>query len=199
MKLVLATRNKGKIQEIRDVLADLGIQLSSLDDCGSVAELIEKGGTLEENAMHKALTVARQLRLPALADDSGLEVDHLKGGPGVFSSRFAGDGASDEENNEKLLEALKGVPAQKRGAAFRCVMVLAMPDGRFWTAEGRCEGRIAEVPTGTGGFGYDPLFFVPELGKTFAELRPEVKNRISHRAKALIKIRRILGKIHDCS
>lgn len=194
-QLVLATKNRGKIREIRSILEDLGIKISSLDDYNQIPQITESGKTLEQNAVKKAVTVAKCLGLFALADDSGLEVDWLDGVPGVLSARFAGESATYEDNNRKLLDLLKGVPPQKRTATFRCVMALASPEGRFWTVEGECKGIIAEELRGTQGFGYDPLFIVPQLGKTFAELEPSVKNRISHRAKALRKLKDLLAEV----
>jgi XTP/dITP diphosphohydrolase len=141
-----------------------------------------------ENAMKKAIQTAQALGLPALADDSGLEVDALDGRPGVWSARYAGEGASDPSNNMKLLEEMKGVEPERRTARFRCVMVAASPDGRTISAEGSCEGMIAEEMSGEGGFGYDPLFFVPELGRTMAQLSRDEKNSISHRGKAVSEI-----------
>lgn len=186
MRLVLATRNEGKVREIREVLSGLDVELLTLSD---LPEVHEDGATFSENAKKKALKVAELTGLPALADDSGLEVDALGGSPGVRSARFAGD---DDANNRKLLELLKGVPPERRTARFRCVLALAFPDGRAYTVEGTCEGRIAEEPAGEGGFGYDPIFLVPERGLTFAQMTREEKNSISHRGRALRKLREVL-------
>ncbi len=189
MKLILATKNQGKVRELRELLQDLGIEVSSLQDVEGLPEVIEDGDSFFENAMKKARTIAEATGLMALADDSGLEVDALGGGPGVRSARFSGPGATDESNNQKLLEMLEGVPPEGRGARFRCVMVLYHPSGKWLATEGACEGLIGTSPRGTKGFGYDPVFFLPDRGKTMAELDLEEKNRISHRGKALGALR----------
>ena len=188
-KIVFASRNRGKIKEIRAMLADLGMRILSLNDFPDIPEIVEDGESFLENALKKARTVAELTGENALADDSGLEVKALKGAPGIYSSRYAGNGADDEKNIRKLLKDMKGVPPEEREAAFRCALVLYRPDGHYETFEGRWEGRIAEAPIGREGFGYDPVFFLPELGLTVAELSPEVKNRISHRAQALEKLK----------
>jgi len=197
LKLVLATRNKGKIREITEILAPHGFEVLSMDEFPDIVEAEEDGETFKENAVKKASAVCEQTGLMALADDSGLEVDCLGGFPGVFSSRFAGEGKNDEANNKKLLELLKDVPAENRTARFVCVAAVAAPDCFVYTAEGYCEGIIAEEPRGEGGFGYDPLFYLPEYGKTFAELDPEIKNRISHRARALAGALDILLELRE--
>jgi len=193
--LVLATRNPGKIKEIRETLSGLGLAFRTLSDFPDISEIHEDGTTFQENAKKKALTVARATGLPALADDSGLEVDALGGAPGVRSARFAGEGADDLSNNRKLLDLLRDVPPERRTARFRCALALAFPDGRVYTVEGTCEGRIVEDPAGEGGFGYDPLFLVLEEGRTFAQMTREEKNRISHRGRALSKLRELLSQI----
>jgi XTP/dITP diphosphohydrolase len=182
MTIVAATQNPGKLSEIVTILSGL-VEVLPL----TVPVCIDEDGqTLLENAVKKARAVAGATGLPALADDSGLEVDALDGAPGVHSARFAGEGASDAERITKLLDLMRDLPDSQRTARFCCVIAVAFPDGRVITTEGRCEGVITRHPRGTGGFGYDPVFAVPELGgKTFAELEPEVKNRISHRARAL--------------
>lgn len=197
MELVLATRNPGKVRELSQMLAPLGYEVVSLDRYPGVPEIVEDGATFKDNAVKKAATVARHTGRLALADDSGLEVDYLGGAPGVHSARFAGEGHNDRANNEKLLNLLSGVPAEKRSARFRCVVAVATPDGRVFTAEGTCEGVITTEPRGEGGFGYDPLFLVPEYGKTFGELEPAVKNRISHRGRALALAREILAGLRE--
>lgn len=197
MELVLATRNPGKVRELSQMLAPLGYEVVSLDRYPGVPEIVEDGATFKDNAVKKAATVARHTGRLALADDSGLEVDYLGGAPGVYSARFAGEGHNDRANNEKLLNLLSGVPAEKRSARFRCVVAVATPDGRVFTAEGTCEGVITTEPRGEGGFGYDPLFLVPEYGKTFGELEPAVKNRISHRGRALALAREILAGLRE--
>jgi XTP/dITP diphosphohydrolase len=188
-KLIFASRNRGKIKEIQAMLADLGIALHSLDDFPNIPEIVEDGETFLENAFKKARTVAELTGENVLADDSGLEVKVLKGAPGIHSSRYAGSEADDGKNIRKLLKAMRGVPPEGREAAFRCVLVLFLSDGHYETFEGRWEGRIAEAPRGQGGFGYDPVFYLPESGLTVAELSPEVKNAISHRARAFEKLR----------
>ena len=195
MKLVLASRNTGKIEELKALLAPLNVEVVSLRDFPDLPEVAEDGATFAENAIQKARAVAAATGLLALADDSGLEVDYLNGAPGVFSARFAGAGHDDRANNEKLLHLLAGVPPEKRTARFRCVVAIATPDGDIYTAEGACAGVITGEPRGDRGFGYDPLFFVPHLGKTFAELEPAVKNAISHRAQALAGAREILTRL----
>ncbi len=198
-KLVVATRNKGKLREIRSILADLsGLEVLSIMDFpeGTIPEVEEKGETFEENAYLKAFAVARVTGLPALADDSGLEVDALGGKPGVKSARFGGEGISDAERNEKLLALLKGVKHPHRTARFRCSMVLVVPpDFERYVTHGVCEGVIAYEPAGRYGFGYDPIFYLPEFGKTMAQLTPEQKNSISHRRRALEKMKEIIKRV----
>lgn len=195
MRLVLATKNRGKIREISELLAPLEIEILTLDDFPEIGEIEEDGDSFRENAVKKASAVCEKTGLITLADDSGLEVDYLDGAPGVISSRFAGEERDDEANNKKLLELMSGVPAKQRAARFRCVMAVAVPDGWVYTTEGTCEGVIAEEPRGEGGFGYDPLFYLPEYGKTFAELDLETKNKISHRARALAGTLDILSEL----
>ncbi len=188
-KIVLASRNWGKIKEIQAMLADPGISLLSLNDYPDIPETVEDGKNFLENALKKARAVAESTGETALADDSGLEVDALGGAPGIYSARYAGNDADDMQNIRKLLYDLKGIHTENRGAAFRCVLVLYSVDGRYEAFEGRWEGLIAEKPVGRGGFGYDPVFFLPKEGMTVAELSPEVKNRISHRAQAIAKLK----------
>ena len=171
------------------MLEGLDIALLSLNDCPACPEIVEDGDSFLENALKKARTVAERTGEVVLADDSGLEVKALKGAPGIYSSRYAGNGADDEKNIRKLLKDMEGVPPEEREAAFRCALVLYRPDGHYETFEGHWEGRIAEAPIGRKGFGYDPVFFLLELGLTVAELSPEVKNRISHRAQAFEKLK----------
>ena len=185
MDILLASRNRKKAAELRDLLSDLPVTVRSLEEFPEVAEVEEDGATFVENALKKALQAARATGLPALADDSGLEVDALGGKPGVRSARYAGEKADDRANNSKLLEALDGVPPERRAARFRCVIALALPDGEVETVEGDCRGVIHPAPRGTGGFGYDPVFYYPPLERTFSELTPEEKGRVSHRGKAL--------------
>lgn len=201
MKLVLATRNADKVREISLVLQDLPIKILSLSDYPGGPEVVEDGITFEENALKKARSVCAYTKEAALADDSGLVVEALKGAPGVLSARFAGESATYAKNNQKLLSLLEGVPSTRRAAVFVCAAVLCFPGGRVKTFKGTCKGRITEEPRGSSGFGYDPLFLVPEYGKTFAELGEGVKNRISHRAIALTKakayLRRLLREAED--
>lgn len=193
MKIVIATRNKGKAHEIKKKLADLDLEMLTLDDFLDISSPHEDGKSFRENALKKARFIAEETNIPTLADDSGLEVDALNGKPGIFSARYAGESATDDENNKKLLKELNGVPLAKRGASYKCVIVLFFPkDEEKIIVEGSCNGLIALEPKGKGGFGYDPLFFVPEYGKTMAELPTEIKNRISHRGKALSKLRKKL-------
>lgn len=187
--LVIGTKNAHKLREIRAILGDLGFELCGLDAYPGASKVVEDGATFEANAAKKALQWARELDAPVIADDSGLEVDALGGRPGVHSSRYAGEEGNDARNNAKLLAELAGVPSERRTARYRCVIALATPAGVEMTCAGSCEGRILEAPRGTNGFGYDPLFLVPEYGKTFGELSAEWKNRISHRARALAAVR----------
>lgn len=184
MKLLIATRNAHKLDEIRAILSRPGLTLVGVAEHGRpLPEVVEDADTFTGNALKKARTLCAASGLWTLADDSGLEVDAIDGAPGVYSARYAGEGAGDAANNARLLRELDDV--EDRRARFRCVLALAAPDGRDWTVEGCCEGRIARAPSGTGGFGYDPLFH-PDGGTcSFAELTPAEKNRISHRARAL--------------
>jgi len=187
-KIVFASRNRGKIEEIRALLAECGVTLQSLDDYPNLPEMSEDGNSFLENALKKARPIAELTGEMVLADDSGLEVAALDGAPGIHSARYAGDSANDEKNILKLLGDLQGVPLEEREAAFRCILVLCRPDGRYHAFDGRWEGRIAEIPAGKGGFGYDPVFYLPDQGVTAAELPAGIKNRISHRAKAAGKL-----------
>ncbi|MBI5193171.1 MAG: non-canonical purine NTP pyrophosphatase [Nitrospirae bacterium] len=239
LKIVLATKNRGKIEEIKYILKESGIadaiEIYSLSDFPDIPDIVEDGATFSENAWKKAETVAGYTGLTAIADDSGLEVDALNGAPGIYSARFAGEKATDSENIKKLLRLMEGVPKEKRGARFVCVIAVAVHgvtppplnplpqgEGRFGEIpppltgdnhnslpfkgrvrvgmgffsdannilmEGECRGVIFEVERGTSGFGYDPVFIIPEYGKTFAELGAEIKNKISHRAVALNKLK----------
>lgn len=191
--LVIATRNKNKLKEFKEILKDLQIEIRSLDDFGPTPEAIEDGRTFDENAYKKALHTAKVLGLPAIADDSGLVVDALEGAPGVYSARYAGEHASDEENLQKLLQELHG--KKNRQAHFQCVLSIAVPSGPALTYEGRCDGVILNEKRGDNGFGYDPVFYFEELGKTFAELSLEEKNRVSHRGKALNEVKSELSMI----
>ena len=183
--VVLATRNPGKVRELESLLADLPLRLQSLLDFPQIPPLPEEGESYAANATSKALTIARATGQVALADDSGLEVDALGGTPGVHSSRWLGEEATDAERNAAVLARLQLVPAEARTARFRAVVVVALRDGTVRTFEGVVEGRIADRPAGEHGFGYDPIFLVPVYGRTMAELEPAIKNVISHRAQAV--------------
>ncbi|MCC6025912.1 MAG: XTP/dITP diphosphatase [Caldimicrobium sp.] len=203
-EILIATTNLGKVREIEPMLKDLGfLEIKTLKDFSPIPPSEEKGSTFLENALEKASYYAKNFNILTLADDSGLEVEALSGAPGIHSSRFAGDKATDEENIKKLLRLLEGVPFEKRKARFVCVIVVYHPSGKWIYAEGEWQGYIAEEPRGTQGFGYDPVFLVPEynLERTAAELSKEEKNRISHRAKAIRaiipKLKEFLEKIED--
>lgn len=191
--LVIASRNLGKTLEIRDLLKDFPIKVKNLDDFGPIPEVIENGKTFDDNAYKKSSFTARILGLPAIADDSGLCVEALGGAPGIFSARYAGKNATDKENRDKLLAALKGT--KNRKAAFECVISVAVPTGAALTYEARCDGVITKQPAGENGFGYDPVFYFPLLKKTFAQLSREEKSRVSHRGKALAQIQEEFEKV----
>jgi len=191
-ELVLATRNRHKQDELAALLGNLGIRIRTLDEFPEAPEVIEDGETCEANAIKKARAIADATGFPAVADDTGLEVDALEGRPGIFAARYAGEGATYEDNYRKLLHELAGVPHERRAARFVTVAAIAFPTDGVQVARGVLEGLIAEAPSGTQGFGYDPIFVVPELGQTLAQLSAEQKNRISHRAKAFAKVREIL-------
>ncbi|RKD23856.1 non-canonical purine NTP pyrophosphatase, RdgB/HAM1 family [Ammoniphilus oxalaticus] len=185
--IVLATRNKGKIEELNGMLSEHGIVVKGLDDYPECPEIEEDGETFEQNAIKKAETVSKLLGLPALADDSGLEVDALDGQPGVYSARFAGLNATDRDNIEKLIALMSATPVDARQARFRCALAFAAPGQRTWTCSGSCEGEIVLAPRGHEGFGYDPIFYLPERDLTMAQLTEREKNKISHRGEAVRK------------
>ncbi len=191
--LVAATKNKGKIREFSGLFSGSGLHVCGLEDFGPIPAVIEDGKTFEENAVKKARFTARVLGIPALADDSGLTVKALAGMPGVYSARYAGEGAADADNNSKLLEALKG--SHQREAVFICVLAIAVPRGPALIYEGRCDGLIAEAPAGENGFGYDPVFYYPPTGKTFAQMSLEEKNKVSHRGRAMAELREETAKV----
>jgi XTP/dITP diphosphohydrolase len=193
-KLLLATNNEGKVREYKSMLRDLPFELVSLAELGIKTEVDEIGGSLEENARLKAIAFARESQLLTLADDSGLEVDALGGEPGRLSARYAGEGASDRDRVNYLLSRLKDVPEAKRSAHFRCVIAIAQPDGKVELCQGECEGVITLEPRGNFGFGYDPIFYLPGLGKTMAELTLEEKNRVSHRGRAAREASKLLRR-----
>lgn len=192
MDVVIATKNQNKIEEIKQILKDTEFRVISSNELKDLPDVVEDGLTFEENARKKALSIAKLTGRLTLADDSGLEVDALNKRPGVYSARYAGEDATPQENNKKLLKELKNVPVKKRTARFVCVIAIARPSGKVSIAEGKCEGMIAKELRGQEGFGYDPLFIIPEHNKTFAELGSDVKNQISHRAIALKKATEIL-------
>ena len=193
MQIILATHNRGKMKEMSSILVHLPVTLLTLDDFPQIGEIPETGETLKENAFIKAETVHQKTGLPALADDTGLEVDALDGAPGVHSSRYDGETATFEDNCRKMMQEMDGIPAEERTARFHTVIAFVSDSGNEWT-EGMVEGRILEKKQGDGGFGYDPLFYYPPLKKTFAELNSEQKNNISHRGKALRNFCQILEK-----
>jgi XTP/dITP diphosphohydrolase len=190
--VIVVTRNKGKIREIREALKGLRLRIHGLSDFPGVPEIDEDGKSFAENALKKARFYSKYFGKLTLADDSGLEVDALNGLPGVYSARYAGEEASSQENNRRLLREMQGLPISKRGARFKCILAMASPDGKEVTVEGSCKGRIGFREKGKRGFGYDPLFILPRRGKTMAELSLEEKNRISHRGKALKKLKRLI-------
>ena len=196
MKYVLATHNPGKLKEMSDILARFGVEVVSPGDLGITVDVEETGTTFAENAMLKAKAICAAAKLPAIADDSGLCVDALNGGPGVYSARYGGEGLDDKGRYTLLLNNMRGQTT--RAAHFTCSIACAFPNGDTLTAEGRCDGTIAFAPMGEGGFGYDPVFFVPEKAKTFGQLTAEEKSTISHRGKALKsfaeKLETYLGK-----
>jgi XTP/dITP diphosphohydrolase len=188
-EIVLATRNPDKGRELGALLGGLGIRIRTLADFPSAPEVVEDGTTCEANAIKKAREIARATGVPAVADDTGLEVDALGGRPGVYAARYAGEHATYEDNCRKLLLELAGVPRSKRTARFLTVAAIAFPSGDVHVTQGSLEGLIAEQPLGDRGFGYDPVFLVPEFNRTLAQLTAEEKNRMSHRAKAFIQMR----------
>ncbi len=196
-KIVFATGNEGKMREIRMIMEDLGPELLSMKEAGINADIVEDGETFEENAMIKASAIAQALRedgvqAVVLADDSGLEVDYLNKEPGVYSARYMGEDTSYTVKNANLIQRLEGVPDEERTARFVCVIAAVFPDGRKFATRAAIEGRIGYEERGQNGFGYDPIFYLPEYGKYSAELDPEEKNRISHRGKALEEMKKVL-------
>ncbi len=194
-KLLLATNNKAKVHEYKSLLQGIPYEIVTLSEQGITTEVEEVGGSLEENARIKAIALAAESQLLSLADDSGLEVDALGGEPGPLSARYAGEGASDIERINYLLARLKDVPGEERAARFRCVIAVATPDKVVELCSGECRGLITTAPRGDYGFGYDPVFYLPELGKTMAELPLELKNKVSHRGQAARKARELLKKL----
>lgn len=195
MKILAATNNAGKVKEIRAILGSLGHEVLSLKDMGIEIDVEETGTTFEENAFIKARAIAEITDCAVIADDSGLCVDALGGEPGVYSARYAGEGASDEELVAKLLKNMKDVKEENRGAHFVSVVALVLPDKREYSAMGCADGRITFEPSGNGGFGYDPVFYSDEIKKTYAQMSADEKNKISHRYRALIKMKEIMEKL----
>ena len=197
LEVIVATQNRGKVREIKKVLKGLGLRILSLNDFPGVPQVEEDGKSFLENALKKARFYSRYFGRLTLADDSGLEVDVLKGQPGIYSARYTGEGGSTRENNQKLLKEMEGIPLSKRGAQFKCVLAVVSPEGKEVVVEGSCRGRIGFKEVGKKGFGYDPLFVIPSYGKTMAQLSIEEKNRISHRGKALRKLRKIIEGLRN--
>jgi XTP/dITP diphosphohydrolase len=195
--VIVVTRNKGKIREIREALKGLGLRIYALSDFPDVPEIKEDGKSFTENALKKARFYSKVFGKLTLADDSGLEVDSLRGMPGIYSARYSGERASSRENNQKLLKEMEGIPLSKRGAQFKCMMAMVSPSGKETMTEGVCKGRIGMREKGRRGFGYDPLFILSRYGKTMAELSLKEKNRISHRGKALRKIKKMIKAFMD--
>jgi XTP/dITP diphosphohydrolase len=193
-KILIATTNQGKVQEIRSLVRGLPALFLSLSEVPDIPEVVEDGATFEENALKKARMMAYSTGIVTLADDSGLCVDALDGRPGVHSARYAGDNASDEEKYLRVLEEMEDVPVPRRSARFVCALALVVPDGEETLFRGVCEGRITREPRGSSGFGYDPIFYFEEAGCTFAEMDGELKNRVSHRGRALRQFAEFLRK-----
>jgi XTP/dITP diphosphohydrolase len=200
VELLVGTTNLGKLDEVQGYLKRLSLKTLALPSLGTWPAVVEDGATYEDNALKKARTLAEYSGYLTLADDSGLEVDALNGAPGIYSARYCGEEGNDEKNNQKLLEALRQVAEAKRTARFVCVLALCAPKShgaKEWTVRESCEGRIAFSPKGHSGFGYDPIFFYPPLGKTFGEIDRETKATVSHRGKALKKLAQILPLVID--
>lgn len=191
-KIIFATSNPGKMSEIREIMQDLGVEILSMKEAGIEADIVEDGKTFEENALIKARTIRDLTGCLVLADDSGLEVDALNGEPGIYSARYMGEDTSYDLKNANIIERLSGMEDEGRSARFVCVIAAAFPDGTEETRQGTIEGRIAYEPAGENGFGYDPIFYVPEYGCTTAQLSAEQKNEISHRGKALRAIKEVI-------
>lgn len=194
-RILFATGNEGKMREIRSILADTGAEVLSMKEADISIEIVEDGTSFEENALIKARAVATAWKEPecvVLADDSGLVIDALDGEPGIYSARYMGENTSYDEKNANLIERLEGVSDEKRSARFVCAIAAVLPDGREFTVRDAIEGRIGYEQKGEGGFGYDPIFYVPEFGKTTAEMTAEEKNRVSHRGKALEHMKEVL-------
>jgi len=191
-KIVFATANEGKVKEIKEILKDFPIEVVSMKEMGITADIEENGATFEENSLIKARALVKLTGLPALADDSGLEVDYLNGEPGIYSARYLGRDTDYDYKNNYIIDKLSGAKGEERSARFVCVISLVLPDGREFVERGVVEGLIGYEQKGENGFGYDPIFYLPEYGKTSAELPPEEKNRISHRGKALTAMKKLI-------
>lgn len=194
MKILIATKNEGKVKEFQSMFEDLGHEILSLTDIEGSPDVEETGTTFEENAILKAETISQQMNIPVIADDSGLEIDALVGKPGVYSARYAGLQKSDEDNMSKVLAELQNVPDTQRSARFVCALAFAMPNKKTIVVNGECEGKILREKRGSKGFGYDPIFYVPHLNRSMAELAKEEKNKISHRAVALKKLKNLINE-----
>ena len=191
-KIVFATANEGKVKEIKEILKDFPIEVVSMKEMGITADIEENGATFEENSLIKARALVKLTGLPALADDSGLEVDYLNGEPGIYSARYLGRDTDYDYKNNYIIDKLSGAKGEERSARFVCVISLVLPDGREFVERGVVEGLIGYEQKGENGFGYDPIFYLPEYGKTSAELPPEKKNKISHRGKALTAMKKLI-------
>jgi len=191
-KIVFATTNEGKVKEIKEILGDFPIEVVSMKEMGITADIEENGATFEENSLIKARALVKLTGLPALADDSGLEVDYLNGEPGIYSARYLGRDTDYDYKNNYIIDKLSEAEGEERSARFVCVISLVLPDGREFVERGVVEGLIGYEQKGENGFGYDPIFYLPEYGKTSAELPPEEKNRISHRGKALTAMKKLI-------
>lgn len=194
-EIVLASSNQGKVREVEMMMKDMGIRVIPLSETTFTEEIEENGTTFEENAIIKASAVAKKLQVPVLADDSGLEIDYLDKAPGIYSARYLGHDTPYSIKNQMILEKLEGVPDERRSARFVCSMALAFPDGKSLTTTATMEGRIAYEIKGANGFGYDPIFYLPEFGMSSAEISPEQKNEISHRGKALRLMKEEIAKL----
>jgi non-canonical purine NTP pyrophosphatase, rdgB/HAM1 family len=194
-KIVFATTNAGKIKEIKEILADFDVEVASMKEMNITADIEENGATFEENSLIKARAVSKLTGLPALADDSGLEVDYLNGEPGIYSARYLGRDTDYDYKNNYIIKKLKDAKDEERSARFVCVISLVLPDGREFVKKGVMEGRIGYEIKGRNGFGYDPIFYLPEYGKTSAEISAEEKNKISHRGKALSAMKELIASL----
>ncbi|MBU0467558.1 MAG: XTP/dITP diphosphatase [Candidatus Omnitrophica bacterium] len=191
-ELIVATKNKGKLREIKELLKEFDLNITSLAEYPDAPDIIEDGKEFFENALIKARIIAKYTGKLVLGEDSGIEVEYLNNAPGIFSSRFAGEDANDDDNNAKLIKALDGVPKDKRTARYRCSAALIDGEKIVGVVDGKCEGYITTEPRGQNGFGYDPYFYIEAYGKTFGELDPEIKSKISHRAEALMKVKELI-------